>query len=101
EPKEIPPGVYFVEEERQHWSFQPIKRIDPPSVKDKSRVRTPIDAFLLAALESKGLSFAPDVDKRTLIRRAYADLTGLPPTPEDVDAFIADASPNAYEKLID
>lgn len=68
---------------------------------EATRVRTAIDAFLLAKLREKGLSFAPEADKRTLIRRATFDLLGLPPTPEEVAAFLADASPEAYERLID
>ena len=64
-------------------------------------VRTPIDAFLLAALEAKGATFSPEADRRTLIRRASFDLLGLPPTPEDVEAFAVDKAPDAYERLID
>src|SRR5207302_969781 len=64
-------------------------------------VRNPIDAFVLAKLEGKGLKPAPRADKTTLIRRAYFDLLGLPPTPEEVDAFVRDGSPDAYPKLID
>ena len=64
-------------------------------------VRNPIDAFILAALEAKGLSPAPEADRRTLIRRVTFDLTGLPPTPEEIDAFLKDESPDAYEKVVD
>ena len=72
-----------------------------PSVKDASRVRTPIDAFLLAKLEAVGLTFAPDAERATLIRRATVDLLGLPPSLEEVDAFLADSRPDAYERLVD
>jgi hypothetical protein len=84
-----------------HWSFTPPRRPALPAVKAKSWVRNPIDAFILASLERAGLAPAPEADRRTLIRRATLDLTGLPPTPEEVDAFLADSSPNAYEKALD
>ena len=83
------------------WSFRKPGRPDPPKVTEVSWVRTPIDAFVLRKLEEKGLKHAPPVGKAALIRRAYYDLTGLPPSPEDVRGFLADASPDAYEKLID
>jgi len=73
---------------RVHWSFQPVKRSALPRVKNQAWVRTPIDAFILAKLEAKGLAPAPQADARTLIRRATFDLTGLPPTPEEVEAFV-------------
>ena len=72
-----------------------------PEVEGRARVRTPIDAFVLRQLEDKGLTFAPDADRVTLIRRLSLALTGLPPTPDEVDAFLAEESPNAYEDLID
>src|SRR5438876_5244 len=77
------------DEEKTSWSFQPIRRPDPPRLKDSHRAATPIDAFLLARLESKGLDFAPEADRTTLIRRVTFDLTGLPPTPGEVDRFLA------------
>jgi hypothetical protein len=83
------------------WSLQPIRRPAPPAVKDKDWVRNPIDAFILAKLEEKNLSPAPEADRRTLCRRVTFDLTGLPPTPEEIDAFIQDDAPDAYEKLVD
>ena len=89
------------DEWRDFWSFRPVARPPVPEVKDKSWVRNPIDAFVLAKLEAKGLAPAPPADKVALIRRATYDLTGLPPTPEEVDAFVNDASPDAYEKLVD
>ncbi|MFN7998550.1 MAG: DUF1553 domain-containing protein [Bryobacteraceae bacterium] len=87
--------------DRQFWAFQTPKRPEPPTVKHADRVRNPIDAFVLAKLESKGMTLSPEADKLTLIRRATFDLTGLPPDPNEVKAFLADKDPRAYEKLID
>ena len=84
-----------------HWSFLVPKRPAPPAVKNEGWVRNPIDRFILAALEAKGLTPAPEADRRTLVRRLSLDLTGLPPSPELVDAFLADQAPDAYEKLVD
>jgi cytochrome c553 len=90
------------EQDRQFWSFQPPKRpAVVPSPKNAALVRNPIDAFLLAKLESKGLSYSPEADRLTLARRAYLDLTGIPPTPAEIQAFVADTSADAYEKLVD
>ena len=72
-----------------------------PAVKNQRFIRTPVDNFILAKLEAKGLRPSPEADKRTLIRRATFDLTGLPPTPEEVEAFMADKSPDAFEKVVD
>ena len=91
----------FTEEERAFWSFQPVVAPPVPKVKAAERVRTPVDVFVLARLERKGFSFSPDADKRTLIRRAYFDLLGLPPSPEDVDAFVADDDLQAWSRLLD
>ena len=91
----------FTAAQRKFWAFQPVKRSAVPSVKNSAWVKNPIDAFLLARLEPKGLKPAPPADKRTLIRRAAFDLTGLPPTPEEVQTFLADKSPGAYAKLVD
>jgi hypothetical protein len=91
----------IAEEDRAYWFFQPVKRPEVPVVQAKELVTNEIDAFLLAKLEPQGLSFAAEADKRTLIRRAFYDLIGLPPTPERVDAFVADTSPDAYAKLIE
>ena len=91
----------FTEEERAFWSFQPVVAPPVPRVKAADRVRTPVDAFVLARLEREGFSFSPDADERTLIRRAYFDLLGLPPSPEDVDAFLADDDPQAWPRLLD
>jgi cytochrome c553 len=92
----------FTAEEKVFWAFQPVRRPKVPEVTNhKSHITNPIDAFLLAKLSDNGLSFAPPADKRTLIRRVTFDLTGLPPTPAEVDAFAKDDSPGAYEKLVD
>lgn len=85
----------------QHWSYLPPKNHPVPKVKNAAWVKNPIDAFILARLEEKGLTPAPEADRRTLARRLALDLTGLPPDPADVEAFVADKSPNAYEKLVD
>ena len=84
-----------------HWCWQPIVRPPVPSVRRSSWVRQPIDAFLLASLEAHGMAPAPEADRRTLVRRVYFDLIGLPPTPGEVRAFVEDHSPNAWEKLAD
>jgi hypothetical protein len=101
EPESLSEAAAPTEEEKAFWSFQPIRRPDVPPVGGSQLVRSPIDAFLLQALEAKGLTFSPEADRRTLIRRATFDLTGLPPSPAEVDAFLADSSPTAFERLID
>src|SRR5215470_1890455 len=88
-------------EQRKFWSFQPLRKPVVPPVKDTAWARTPIDHFILFKLEEKGLKPVQPADKRSLIRRAYFDLTGLPPTPEQVDAFRADNSPEAFAKVVD
>jgi hypothetical protein len=87
--------------DRQHWSFQPPKRPPVPLVTRTAWQRTPVDAFILARLEAAGLSPSPAADKPALLRRLYLDLVGLPPSPEDEDAFLADSSPDAYDKVVD
>ena len=84
-----------------HWSFQPVKRPAPPQVSDASWPLNPIDPFILARLDQTGLRPSPEAEKPTLIRRAYIDLIGLLPKPEEVDAFLEDTSPDAYEKVVD
>ncbi|MSQ94954.1 MAG: DUF1549 domain-containing protein [Gemmataceae bacterium] len=101
EPKKLPLGFSVSPEEASHWAFQAIRKVEPPKVKTANLVRNPIDSFLLAKLEEQGLSFGPAADRITLIRRATFDLLGLPPTPAEVDAFLKDQSPDAYEKLLD
>ncbi len=83
------------------WALQPIRRPPIPAVTDRQWVNTPIDAFILAGLEAKGLTPAPPADRRMLIRRVTFDLIGLPPTPEEIDAFLKDDAPDAYEKVVD
>ena len=85
----------------KHWSFLPVEKPPPPAVKDAGWARAPVDAFVLARLEAKGLAPAPPADRRTLLRRVTYDLTGLPPAPEEVEAFLADRSPDAYAKVVD
>ena len=103
EPGVAPLGSYTAGE-RRHWAFQPRKNAHPPVFADaaaKTFIRTPIDAFILEKLRQEGLTPAPEADRTTLIRRATYDLHGLPPTPEQVQAFAADKTPRAYENLIE
>jgi len=88
-------------EYREHWSFVPPQAAEPPQVKDESWVRSPIDRFILARLEREGLKPSSAADNVTLIRRLSLDLTGLPPTPAEVDAFLADMKDGAYDRLVD
>jgi mono/diheme cytochrome c family protein len=88
-------------EYQPHWSLIAPTRPAPPTVKHEARVKNPIDRFVLSKLEARGLSPAPEADRLTLARRVSLDLTGLPPEPRDVDAFVADTSPDAYEKYVD
>jgi cytochrome c553 len=91
--------------ERSYWAFQKPKRVDPPRVDPKTSKpgwgANPIDAFLLAAMKSKGLKPSARADRRTLVRRAYLDLTGLPPAPEEVESFVSDPAPDAWPRLVD
>jgi mono/diheme cytochrome c family protein len=94
-----PPGK-ITDADKAWWAFQPPKR---PAVPDAGATwaKTPVDRFVFAKLTAEGLAPAPKADKRTLVRRVTLDLTGLPPTPEEVEAFVTDPSPDAYEKLVD
>jgi mono/diheme cytochrome c family protein len=94
-------GGVVTPEAKRYWAYQPVKRPAVPPVKNAAFVRTPVDAFVLAKLEAKGLAPVKPADKTALVRRAYYDLWGLPPTPEQVEAFVSDNSPDAWEKLID
>jgi hypothetical protein len=89
-----PPGA-------DHWAFAPPTHPRPPAVRDGRRVRGPVDRFIQRALEDRGLTLGPDADRATLIRRLSFDLTGLPPSPAEVTAFVADPDPDAYQRLVD
>ncbi len=91
----------ITDEHRAHWAFRPVARPTVPAVEDRAWGAVPIDAFILARLEAKGLRPNPPASRRELIRRASYDLTGLPPSPEEVEAFVGDTSPTAYEELIE
>ncbi len=88
-------------EARQWWSFRPLRRQEPPKNGDAQWDAHPVDAFLFAKWRERGLRHAPEADRGTLVRRAYLDLTGLPPPPEQVREFLADRAPDAWERLID
>ncbi len=94
-------GFKITEKQRQFWSFQPVKPVAIPAVRDTAWVRSPIDRFILASLEAKGITPAAPADRRTLLRRVTFDLTGLPPTPAESDAFLADDSPQAWARVVD
>ena len=96
-----PPSPAITAEQRAWWSFQPLARPAPPAVSNAEWVKTDIDRFVLARLEREGLQPVKPADRRTLIRRATLDLTGLPPTSEEVDAFVADTAPDAFAKVVD
>ena len=85
----------------EHWAYKKVVKVEPPAVKDAAWVRGPIDNFILAGLEAAALKPALPADKRALIRRACLDMIGLPPTPEEVAAFVGDASPEAFAKIVD
>jgi mono/diheme cytochrome c family protein len=97
----VAPEKAITAEQRAFWSFQPLASHAPPAVTDAAWPRTDIDRFILARLEKEGLSPVGPADKLTLLRRATLDLTGLPPTPEEVDAFLKDDSSDAFEKVVD
>lgn len=95
--KWIDSGAKYV----KHWAFVPPTRPEPPSVQHEEWVRNDIDRFIVDRLEKEGLTPQPEADKRTLIRRLSLDLTGLPPTPEEIQAFLDDTAPDAYERCVD
>jgi hypothetical protein len=90
-----------IEEGRRFWAFQPPRKVAPPKIEDEAWPRSESDRYLLAALEAKGLKPVGDADKYTLLRRACFDLIGLPPSPEEVDSFVKDESPTAFETVVD
>jgi len=102
-PKPIGSGKLtgLTEHARQHWAYQPVKKPAIPLNKNQQWCRTPVDAFILQKLEEKNMVPSPDADKEALLRRATYDLIGLPPEPQEVEAFLADKSPNAFAKIVD
>src|SRR6185369_11384812 len=97
----IPVEEFDLEKRRRHWAYQPVRVVEPPAVKTARWPTSPIDNFILSKLESAGLSPALPADKRTLLRRVTFDLIGLPPAPQEVEAFLADDSPEAFSKVLD
>lgn len=100
EPAEPSDGLLILPEDREHWAYQPVRRPEVPSA-EGDRVRTPIDAFLKAAMAEHRLEFSRDADRATLARRLHLDLTGVPPDPELVDQFVEDGEPGAWDRLVD
>src|SRR5207302_11155864 len=106
-PKETPPSATksasldWTALRRQHWAWQPVVAVPPPAVRNAAWAKTPLDCFVLHRLVAAGLAPAPPADRATLIRRASLDLTGLPPTPEEVTAFVQDPSPQAFGIVVD
>ena len=88
-------------EYQKHWAFIPVRKPPVPAVKHRASVRNPIDAFVMAGLAAEGLSFSPEASRETLIRRLSFDLRGLPPSLKEIDAYLADKSPRAYERVVD
>src|SRR5205823_4810004 len=86
---------------KDHWAFQPLAKVPLPSVRDASRVSNEVDLFLQSALERERLSIGPEADRPTLVRRVSFDLTGLPPTAAEIEAFVTDAAPDAYARMIE
>ncbi|MCC6392487.1 MAG: DUF1549 domain-containing protein, partial [Bryobacterales bacterium] len=100
-PMNEPKQKEFTQAQRKWWAFQPVRKPPVPAVKKTGWLRNDIDSFILAKLEAKGLQPNPLAGRITLLRRASLDLTGLPPTPEETQAFLADDSPNAWAKVVD
>ena len=97
----VAPPESFSADQREHWAFQPAKRPDLPAVKEAAWVKNPIDLFILSSLEEANFPHAPEAARIALIRRVTFDLTGLPPTPLEVETFLEDPCPDAYERLVD
>src|SRR5437764_14148030 len=95
------PSVSFTPEQRNFWSLQPVARPAVPTLKNQQWVKTPIDAFILAKLAEKNIQPNPPADKLTLLRRATIDMTGLPPTQDEIAQFLNDNSPDAWTKVVD
>lgn len=95
------PAMVVTDKDRQYWAYRPLQKIEAPKVADEKWVRNPIDRFILAKLEAAKIAPAADAEKRTLIRRVTFDLIGLPPKSDDVEAFVADKTSNAFEKVVD
>jgi hypothetical protein len=95
------PDSKVTDDDRDFWSFRPPRAVTVPTVRHAIGVHNPVDAFVVQKLEEKGLPFAPEADRLTLMRRASFDLTGLPPEPAEVQSFLADSAPDAYERMID
>ncbi len=95
------PATAKVDKAAHHWAFKAPVKPPEPKVKNAAWAKTPLDKFILAKLEQEGLKPSPETDKTTLLRRVHFDLIGLPPTPEETEAFLADKSPNAYEKVVE
>jgi Protein of unknown function (DUF1549)/Protein of unknown function (DUF1553)/Planctomycete cytochrome C len=91
----------ITDEDRKWWSFAPLQKAAPPPVRNEAWVRTPVDRYVLAKCETAGIQPNSAAGRRVLIRRAYLDLIGLPPTPDEVESFVADASPGAWAKVVD
>src|SRR5690606_1194123 len=98
---ELPGEDPISESDREHWSFQPLVRPEVPQIEDIGWCATPVDRFILARLEERDLQPMPPADRRTLLRRVTYDLTGLPPTPAQRQAFLDDDRPGAYERIVD
>ncbi len=98
--KPTPSGINWAKA-REHWAFKPVRAPSIPVVQAASWIRTPVDAFVMAKLEAKSLKPSPTADKRTLLRRIYFDLIGLPPSPTELDQFLSDESPDAFERVVD
>jgi len=94
-------NAVFTDEQKSHWAFQPLQTVEPPDAAERSWPTSPIDLFVLARLERVGLTPAPPANKYALLRRVTFDLTGLPPTPQEIADFLADQSPEAFAKVVD
>ncbi|HUQ94208.1 MAG TPA: PSD1 and planctomycete cytochrome C domain-containing protein [Bryobacteraceae bacterium] len=100
-PDAMPAAGHISDRDREHWAFQPPRRPAIPAVRARARIANAIDAFVLAALEKKGLAMSPEASRPALLRRLAFDLTGLPPSPEFLERFLQDGRPGAYERAVD